>query len=43
MVGAARVEHGRIVSPRDNPNEVQYETLVLSLGRYGRAGSTTKP
>jgi len=43
MVGAARVQHGWILSPRDNPNEVQYETLVLSRGFRGRAGSTAVP
>jgi len=43
MVGAARVQHGWIVSPRDNSNEVQYETLVLSRGLRGRAGMTVVP
>lgn len=38
MVGAARIQHGWIVSPRNNPNEVQYETLVVSRGRLGLAG-----
>jgi hypothetical protein len=42
-VGAARVQHGWIASPRDNPNEVQYETLVLSRGLRGRAGMMVLP
>lgn len=36
----ALAQPGSSRSPRYNPNEVQYETIALSRGLRGRAGST---
>jgi hypothetical protein len=42
-VAAAPVPPGSAPTPRNHQNEVQYETLALSRGLYGRAGTIAVP